>query len=245
MSIQTIIDRINQEATEAAKEKLETARKHIGERLMRAKRERSKQLKQMREQAEKEREIERNIRISEARREARRTVLEAKEEVISECFQIAKKKLSKLSETRYEQFLERMLDAALEKLDGECVAHLTREEDREWFASASRRVSVASALIDGRGGFILEGAKGRMRIDATFDGILTRDHTAIRAEVAKILFADLDLATDEEGDATTPKPDPGSEVTSGAESDSKSDPKSKIEPQTGAESESLPSGDAA
>jgi vacuolar-type H+-ATPase subunit E/Vma4 len=187
MTIDKIIEKINAETAAEVDKILKDAKLTATKLRKEANSELTVKLNQIREQGKKRTTIMRNIHLSEARRMTRRSILGAKEEMISECFERASEQLRNLSGEEYRRVLQRLINQSLKLVGNNAVATLTREQDKA-ILSVFPSIKIKSELAKGIGGIILESADGNFVVDNTFDAILERQMEEIRTEVANILY---------------------------------------------------------
>ena len=134
----------------------------------------------------------RNVSISAAQMEARKTVLAAKQAVMEETYAKALEKLRNLSETRYVEVLTELLLQAAPHGVGEV---LFSAQDRETVGQAA--VDAANGKSGGKltlsgetapiqGGFILK--DGNVEVNCAFDTLVRLQKAETAGQVAQRLF---------------------------------------------------------
>jgi V/A-type H+-transporting ATPase subunit E len=187
MTIENIIKKIESETVAEINNILNDARAKASEIQKEANMMLSEELNQIQNEGKKKITIMRNIHLSEARRMARRTILSAKEELIDECFDQAKGRLTSLSGEEYRSVIVQLIDSSLPLIGNKGKVRLTREEDKA-ILSSYPNLSVSTGLAAGYGGLIFESEDGSVVVDNTFNAILERKKEDVRTEVATILF---------------------------------------------------------
>jgi len=136
--------------------------------------------------------------VDRASLESKRRVAEAKETILARLFELGRERLLAFRDSpEYPGWLRKMLlKAVLELGGGNCrlVAHpedaarltadLLDEVSRETGASLELKTDGQTSP----GGFLALSADGRLRYDATFQGILDRRRDSLRTELAKRLW---------------------------------------------------------
>jgi V/A-type H+-transporting ATPase subunit E len=191
MTIENIIKKIEAETKAEVNKILNDTQKEAKAIKLEAKTQIQEKLNASKKEGQKRITIIRNIHLSEARRNARRITLSAKEELINECFRQAKERLRNLKGDEYRRVLQKLINEALPHIGNKGTATLTREEDKSIIGSIPN-ISVKPKIIPGFGGLILESEDGKVVVDNTFKAILERKKDDIRTEVAKILYPDDD-----------------------------------------------------
>lgn len=186
MSAEKIIQKIKSDAEAQAKEVLMQAEKEASSLLEQAKADAKLKADQILEDGKAKAENEKKILLSQANQELKRKTLEAKEEVIAQCFSMAKEELKGLSGPRYKKIVKKLIEEGVYPIDGKAIVLVTRPEDKE--VAKSLGIEVAGQT-EGLGGVIVKSKDGRVTVDNTFDGILKRKYYEIRVEVGKLLFS--------------------------------------------------------
>jgi len=136
--------------------------------------------------------------VDRASLESKRRLAEAKEVVMNRVFELARARLLAFRDSpEYPDWLRKMLVKAVRELGGENCRLVAHSEDASHLTSdlleeVSRETGVSLELAtDGQvspGGFLALSADGRLRYDATFQGILDRKRDSLRTELAKLLW---------------------------------------------------------
>ncbi len=186
MSAEKIIQRIKNDAEAQAKEVLMQAEKEASSVIEQAKEDAKLKADNILEDGKAKAENEKKILLSQANQELKRKTLEAKEEVIAQCFSKAEDQLKGISVARYKKIVKNLIEQGVSRIDGKAQVLVTRPEDKE--VAKSLGIEVAGQT-EGLGGIIVKSMDGRMTVDNTFDGILKRKYYEIRVEVGKLLFS--------------------------------------------------------
>jgi len=135
--------------------------------------------------------------IGSAELEAKKQILSLKQELLTEAFALAEKKLAELPEAEYTQFLASLAAKAsrngnetlvLSEADRKKVGKAVEAEANKILASqnktANLKLSDKTAPI--RGGVILE--DGKIEINCSIEALIASSRNELVGEVAKILF---------------------------------------------------------
>ena len=131
-------------------------------------------------------DLQKKIKISQAYQEAKRTMMQAKETLIEDCFTEAKQQLSTLDETTYDDTIRHLIKQGMDQIGGPCIAHFSRENDKKLIEKANLQLGNK---IQASGGVLLVSKDGHITIDNTFEGILARKKNDIRVKVGTLLFS--------------------------------------------------------
>jgi vacuolar-type H+-ATPase subunit E/Vma4 len=136
--------------------------------------------------------------VDRASLESKRRVAEAKEVVIAHVFELARARLLAFRDSlQYPNWLREILLKAVSELGGGNCRLVAHPEDASRLTAdlidkVSREAGVALELETTdqapAGGFMAFSADGRLRYDATFQGILDRKRDSLRTELAKLLW---------------------------------------------------------
>jgi len=131
-----------------------------------------------------------------ARIDAKRTVIGAKDQVISRCFAEAREALGKLTNTKkYETVLRNLIDDGT-KLIGNDVVVLSNKKDKPIVKKVisgmpkSVKISVGKGDIDVIGGIVIRSKSGDITVNNTFEARLERQKNELRYEISKILYGE-------------------------------------------------------
>lgn len=133
-----------------------------------------------------------------AKLEAKNELIVAQEEVVSEAFELAKKRLAGLAESDdYPGILESLLQECLQTTQGEEVELAVRDEDRELvedlLRDSSARVRFSDTGLDCMGGLEVRTVDGKLSVRNTFESRLDNAKESMRREIAVTLFGESDL----------------------------------------------------
>ena len=129
-----------------------------------------------------------------ARMDARRIVMEARDQGISQCFTEAVKSLSDLTNKtkKYETVLKNLIQDGIEVLGLDEVIIISAERDRaivkKVVSGMSDKVVMGKESIDSIGGVVIRSKSGYVTVNNTFETILERQKNDLRSEVSKILY---------------------------------------------------------
>jgi V/A-type H+-transporting ATPase subunit E len=155
------------------------------------------------ENGKKQSEMRHQQIISEAKMNARRAELGAKEEVIEAAFVKATDELKSIASSGSEQYddaLTRMIKEAADELGGKNLILQMNEEDTKKFKDQLDLSSGVSTFqieditfelgepIDTIGGAILKTSNGDIEVNNTIESRLDRFKSVLRSEVANVLF---------------------------------------------------------
>ncbi len=136
--------------------------------------------------------------VDRASLESKRRVAEAKEVVIAHVFELARARLLAFRDSpQYPNWLRAILLKAVNELGGGNCRLVAHPEDASRLTAdlidkVSREAGVVLELETTdqapAGGFMAFSADGRLRYDATFQGILDRKRDSLRTELAKLLW---------------------------------------------------------
>lgn len=190
-AIENITDRIKKDAMKKAKQSFGEAKGQAKSLLSAANKELEKEKKIIELETEKTIKLTRSRAISEAKLEARKTMLMAKEEVITRAFSMARDRLSNLPPEHNERYLRNAISNASQLL-GKDLNLLCNPKDAAAVTRISADIAPGSSVdsdnINYLGGVVIKAKDGTAQIDATFEGLLERRRNMLRKEVAEILF---------------------------------------------------------
>lgn len=193
-AIENITERIKKDASSKANVEISQAKAEADDILNQAKAELDKEKKALEMETEKVVKIQRNRAISEAKLEARKMNLAAKEEVITQAFELANERFTTLESQKTEGYLNRAIKEGVSLL-GTDVIVLCNSKDSQMVSKIASginsQISVSSEGIDILGGAIIRTKDEKAQIDATFEGVLERMKGDLRREVAQILFGEI------------------------------------------------------
>jgi V/A-type H+-transporting ATPase subunit E len=190
-ALDNITKRITNDATKKAKQRIKEAKKEAQELLGKAQKELKREKKAIEQDTEKTIKIQRSRAVSEAKLEARKMNLNAKEAVIAHAFETANERFKNLGLEQNEKYLRGAIKNGVELLGMEVEVLCNRDVSSLVTRIASeidKRITVDSEGIQYLGGVVIRAKNGTAQIDATFEGVLERTRNELRREVAEILF---------------------------------------------------------
>jgi V/A-type H+-transporting ATPase subunit E len=190
-ALDNITKRITNDATKKAKQRIKEAKKEAQELLGRAQKELEREKKAIEQDTEKTIKIQRSRAVSEAKLEARKMNLNAKEAVIAQAFETANERFKNLGLEQNEKYLRGAIKNGVELLGMEVEVLCNRDVSSLVTRIASEidpEITVDSEGIQYLGGVVIRAKNGTAQIDATFEGVLERTRNELRREVAEILF---------------------------------------------------------
>ncbi len=190
-SLDNITKRISLDASQKAGQSIKEAKREAQEILNKAQMELEREKKAIEQDTEKTIKILRSRAISEAKLEARKMMLNAKENLITQSFEKANERLKNLDLTKNESYLREAIKNGV-KLLGSDVEVLCNEDViplvTRLASEIDPKITVSSEGIRYLGGAVIRARNGTAQIDATFEGVLERTRNDLRREVAEILF---------------------------------------------------------
>lgn len=142
--------------------------------------------------------------ISEAKMNARRAKLEAREDLIEDAFKSAEEDLKKVSFSSSDEYKlalnEIVKEATLEVGGGEVIVHLKAEDVekiKDYIETIAKDVETQTGIkttleigenINTIGGAIVKTKNGEIEVNNTIESRLSRFKKSLRSDVAKVLF---------------------------------------------------------
>lgn len=186
MSAEKIIERIKADAKKQEEQIIKLAEKQASETIELAKKDAEKEASIIVSNGKKQSENLGKILLSKANQDSKRATMNAKENVIEECFKKAIEKLSSLDKERYASTVSKYMQKGQKRLGKQCTVLISKEEDK----SIAKKFGIpVSGKIEATGGTMLQSADGQVTLDYTFEGILAREKNKIRIKVGKLLFS--------------------------------------------------------
>lgn len=187
--VDRIIERIKKESEAKVKEILDSASNEAENIRKRNEKETKKMVEKIKQEYEKEASVIRNTIISGAKMESKRIQLQAREDVINECFRRSEKKLANMEGKEYEKFLNRSIREGFDIVGKNAVAGSAEKDS----GIVKKIASVLNVAVDEKGlatagGVVIKSKDGKIRVDNTFEGIISRNKEVLRKDVAEILF---------------------------------------------------------
>jgi vacuolar-type H+-ATPase subunit E/Vma4 len=187
MSAEIIIAQIKKDAQREIQKINKDAEQQIKNILLGAKETATYEAQKILENGTKEAEIHKKILISKELQIQKRAFMNARENIIDECFVKAQHELSVLPEHAYTELVTTLMKEGCSKLGTKCSVLISREFDK----SIAQKFNIpVSGHIEAAGGIIFKSHDGQITLDNTFDGILKREKETIRNIVGKLLFSD-------------------------------------------------------
>jgi V/A-type H+-transporting ATPase subunit E len=187
--VDRIIERIKKESEAKVKEILDSASNEVKNIRKRNEKETRKMVEKIKQEYEKEITVIRNTIVSGAKIESKRIQLDAREDIINECFRRSEKKLANIEGKEYEKFLNRSIKEGVDIVGKNAVAEYTEKDSMVVKKIASAlNVAVDEKFLNGTGGVVIKSKDGKIRVDNTFEGILRRNKEVLRKELAEILL---------------------------------------------------------
>lgn len=134
-----------------------------------------------------EREIYRNLKISEGKRTVKREMLAEKERLINLALGSVLDSFGEFKGERYRRLLKKLVDESADLLKGKCRILATREEDIPYLKQMGI-APVGTKTVPGKGGIVVVSDNGEFRIDRTFDYMMEKQSDELRKMTAGILF---------------------------------------------------------
>jgi len=187
--IDRIIERIKRESEAKVKEILDSANTEAENIRKRNEKETKKMVEKIEQEYEKGAVVIRNTIISGAKIESKRIQLYAREDIINECFRRSEKKLANMEGKEYEKFLNRSIKEGVDTIGKNAVAGSAEKDS----GIVKKIASVLNIAVDEKGlatagGVVIKSKDGKIRVDNTFEGIISRNKDVLRKDVAEILF---------------------------------------------------------
>jgi len=185
MSAENIIRRIRDDAEKEIRQILKDAEKQADVLIARARENTQQEAEHILSVGKTQSENTKKILVSKALQDIKRNLLNARENLIDDCFTRAMQQLSTLQGDEYKTIISRFIKNGTKTLGEKCTVLISRDLDRE---IAKKEGVPVIGTIHGSGGIMLRSEDGKITIDNTFEGILKRKKDEIRIKVGKILF---------------------------------------------------------
>jgi len=189
--VDKIIEKIKKESDAKVKEIMDNANNEAENIRKRNEKETGKMIEKIRQAYENDAETVKNTILSGAKIESKRIQLQVREDIINECFIRAEKNLANMDGGVYEKFLDRIIREGVDVV-GENTVMRCAEKDITVVKkiASSLNAGIDKNFLNTIRGVIIESKDGKIRVDNTFDGILSRNKESFRKEVAEILFGE-------------------------------------------------------
>jgi vacuolar-type H+-ATPase subunit E/Vma4 len=185
MSAEQIIARIKHDADQEVQQIKNEAKQEAEAIKQRIIEEAEQEASDLIEQGKKNSENKRRIILSKAHKQAKDEIMNAKEDIISDCFTTAKERLVDLSDTEYKTLIDTLITQAKTQIPGTAQVYVSSDRDKPIVKNHDLKILGS---INAIGGIILVSEDQQVTIDNTFEGILKREQNAIRIKVGNILF---------------------------------------------------------
>jgi len=185
MTAEKIIERIKKDSEKEINQILKEAEEQAAGIINDAKKEAEQEAEKIISNGKIQSENIQKILVSKANQDAKRETMNAREEIIEQCFTKAHHKLSTLNEAEYKKIVTKLMKDGCDKIEGECNALVSRDIDREIAENTGVKII---GTIETAGGVIIKSSGERITLDYTFDGILKRKKDEIRRKVGKLFF---------------------------------------------------------
>jgi vacuolar-type H+-ATPase subunit E/Vma4 len=185
MTAEKIIEQINKDSQKEIKQIHEDTEKQVGSIIKDAKKEAEIESEKILSDGKIKSENIKKILISQANQDAKKDIMNAREEIIEECFSKAFHELSILKGKDYEKLVKKLIEDGRKKIGGDCSLIISRDADKA--IAEDLKLSIIGK-VEKSGGVILKSVDGRITLDHTFDGIFRREKAKIRRKVGKLLF---------------------------------------------------------
>ena len=187
MPLENIIQEIYQKGEEQVKKLIEEAEKESEQIIAEAKTEAEEILKKAREEAEKEADRLRRQEVSSVNLEMKRLLLNKQKELLETVFELTKQKIKETSAEEKKKLVEALLK---KNAESGMVVYSNKDDEevvKEVMNSLGKDLKYGGN-INCLGGIILESPDGEVRLNLTFDELLTQLYEQKMSEVSKILF---------------------------------------------------------
>lgn len=185
MSAEKIIERIKSDTEQQITQLRADAEKQSQNIIKNAKAEAQKEAEDIMRHGQLESENTKKILISKASQEIRRDMMNAREELIAQCFQEALQQLKALPENQYRKFITSLIQQGKKRLGENCTVQISRPLDKD---IAQQQNLLIQGTLQSIGGVMMQSADGKITIDYTFERLLSRKKDEIRIQVGKLLF---------------------------------------------------------
>lgn len=185
MSTEKIIERIKTDSAKQVKHILDEAEKQSLALVKSAKAEAEKEAEVILKDGQLESENAKKILVSKAMQDIRRDMMNAKEEIIEQCFSKAIQNLASLPDDQYKKLITTLIQDGKKRLGDHCTVSISRPIDK---IIADQEKLTVRGTVHATGGIILQSSDGTITIDNTFERLMSRKKDEIRIHVGKLLF---------------------------------------------------------
>ncbi|KQC03816.1 MAG: hypothetical protein APR55_06730 [Methanolinea sp. SDB] len=199
MSVEKIIEKISLEAADTARAIRRTAEEEAARYLEKEKT--AAEAEKNAEIAARKREVDAEVSrmLAQARMEGRQTVRNARENLISNCFDRARERITAISGSpEYPEILKYLIQDGIEKIGAGDLTISANSRDIPVLESilakeTEKKVRMSDEPIPTSGGVLLRTGSGTRRVDNTFEARLERMRRDLIFEVAGILSGEREV----------------------------------------------------
>ncbi len=187
MPLEPVLEEIYKKGEETVRKIEEEAKKEAERIIAEAKEQAEEILKKAREEAEKEAEALKKQELSSISLEMKRMLLNKQKEIVESVFDLLKQRVQEMDE----ETRKKLIKTLLSKNASPGMLVYSRKEDEDIVKSVIDELKLDlkyAGNIDCLGGVILEDPSGEVRINLTFDELLSQVYEQKLSEVSKILF---------------------------------------------------------
>jgi V/A-type H+-transporting ATPase subunit E len=190
MSLDTVVEDIRDEARARASEIREEAEEQADELIAEAEADAEEIRDERATEVEATIEQEREQKVSSAKLEAKQARLEARRDVLEEVHDAVEEELATLEDDTREELTRELLDAAATEFDDDAdVVVYGRPEDDDLLESLADEYGYEHAgEYDCLGGVVVESEASRVRVNNTFDSVLSDVWDDNLREISERLF---------------------------------------------------------
>ncbi|MGF3554864.1 MAG: V-type ATP synthase subunit E [Thermoplasmatota archaeon] len=186
MSAEKIIEQIKKDSEKEIKQISKETDDKIKELINSAKKEAKEEADKILNNAKKQGENLKKVLISKAYSDSKREIMNAREEIIEECFLKARHELATLTQEKYIDLVSKFINIGIKKLGTNCQVKISRDIDKKIAENFGLKVI---GNIESSGGVLLISADNKITLDYTFEGIMKREKDKIRIKIGKFLFS--------------------------------------------------------
>lgn len=187
MPLDAVLEEIKRKGEEEVRRIEAETKKEVERLIAEAKAEAEALLKRAREEVEKEGEALRKQEISSLNLELKRMMLAKQREITEEVFRKLRQRIAEMDEKTRKSILKKLI----ERNAREGMLLYVRKEDEELVREIIKKSKLELKIagnISALGGVVLEDPSGEVRINLTFDEMLSQLYEKKLGEVAKLLF---------------------------------------------------------
>lgn len=198
-SAEKIIERIREDAAREVEVIIGEAKREAEDIIKEAEDKAEEQKREIISKGEKEAELLKQRIVANAKLKARKSGLDAKEELIKAVFEEAEKELAKIaSSDNYKDILRGLIAEGVSSV-GEDAEVMVKEEDKKLLEDGilkdlekefKVKITLSPENINTIGGVIVRSKNGRVEVNNTFETRMIRMQDALRSKIAKILFTE-------------------------------------------------------